>query len=59
MASLSPSPSASIAPTHWRRRWRDPYLWALLIVATVYAIIFTRLAWEYHAGMRTHRSDLG
>lgn len=59
MASLSPSQSASLAPTHWRRRWRDPYLWALLTVATVYAIIFTRLAWEYHAGMRTHRSDLG
>lgn len=59
MASHSPSQPASSAPTHWRRRWRDPYLWLLLVLTALYVIIFTRLAWDLHAGMRTHRSDLG
>jgi len=59
MASHSPSQPVSTAPTHWRRRWRDPYLWLLLALATCYVILFTRLAWDLHAGMRTHRSDLG
>jgi uncharacterized membrane protein len=45
--------------THRRPRWRDPYLWVLLALAAIYVVIFTRLAWDLHAGMRTHRSDLG
>jgi len=28
-------------------------------LAAVYVVVFTRLAWDMHAGMRTHRSDLG
>ncbi|MFO7633075.1 MAG: DUF2079 domain-containing protein [Caldilinea sp.] len=31
----------------------------LLILAAFYVVIFTQAAWEMHAGMRTHRSDLG
>jgi uncharacterized membrane protein len=34
-------------------------LWAALALAVVYVVVFTRLAWDMHAGMRTHRSDLG
>lgn len=59
MSDLS-SPQ-STAPS-WLRRFRpsdDPYLWALLVLAFFYGVVFTRLAWEMHAGMRTHRSDLG
>uniref|UniRef100_A0A7C1FT78 DUF2079 domain-containing protein n=1 Tax=Caldilinea aerophila TaxID=133453 RepID=A0A7C1FT78_9CHLR len=59
MSNLS-SPQ-STAPS-WLRRFRpsrDPYLWALLVLAFLYGVIFTWLAWEMHAGMRTHRSDLG
>jgi uncharacterized membrane protein len=51
--------STHIAKTARWQRWRDPYLWALLALATLYIVVFTRLAWEMHAGMRTHRSDLG
>lgn len=46
----------------WLRHFRfsrDPYLWALLALALLYGVVFTWLAWEMHAGMRTHRSDLG
>lgn len=59
MTSHSPPQSATASPTHWRRRLRDPYLWVLLALAIVYVVIFTRLAWDLHTGMRTHRSDLG
>jgi uncharacterized membrane protein len=52
-ASTPPVAPSAAAP------WRDPYLWALLALALLYAILFTHLAWELHAGMRTHRSDLG
>ena len=52
-ASTPPVAPSAAAP------WRDPYLWALLTLALLYAILFTHLAWELHAGMRTHRSDLG
>lgn len=37
----------------------DPYRLVLLILALVYLIVFTRLAWDAHAGMRTHKADLG
>jgi uncharacterized membrane protein len=37
----------------------DPYRLLLLVLALVYVIIFTRLAWDAHAGMRTHKADLG
>ncbi|HHY56226.1 MAG TPA: DUF2079 domain-containing protein [Chloroflexi bacterium] len=59
MTSHPPPQPAIASPTHWRRRLRDPYLWALLALAAIYVVVFTRLAWELHAGMRTHRSDLG
>jgi uncharacterized membrane protein len=59
MVSHSSSQSNIDPPTHWRRRLRDPYLWALLMLAAIYVVIFTRLAWDLHAAMRTHRSDLG
>ncbi len=52
-------PPITTSSTHRRLRWRDPYLWALLALAAIYVVIFTRLAWNLHAGMRTHRSDLG
>lgn len=42
-----------------RGQGRDPYLWALIALAVLYGVIFTRLAWDLQAGMRTHRSDLG
>ena len=32
----------------------DPYRLVLLVLALMYVIIFTRLAWDAHAGMRTH-----
>lgn len=53
------SPQAATRP--WRRLHlpTDPYLWALMALALLYTVVFTRLAWEMHAGMRTHRSDLG
>ena len=46
---------------HRLRAWlaADLYRLALIILAIFYCAIFTQLAWESHAGMRTHRSDLG
>ena len=43
------------------RNWltADPYRLALIGLALGYCVLFTHLAWEFHAGMRTHRSDLG
>ncbi len=37
----------------------DPYRLVLLALALVYVIAFTRFAWDAHAGMRTHKADLG
>lgn len=37
----------------------DPYRLLLLVAMIAYIIIFTTLAFDLHAGMRTHRSDLG
>ncbi len=37
----------------------DPYRLLLLALALVYAVVFTRLAWDTHEGMRTHKADLG
>ena len=37
----------------------DPYRLALLVLALTYVIVFTRLAWDAHTGMRTHKADLG
>lgn len=37
----------------------DPYRLVLLGLALVYMIIFTQLSWDAHAGMRTHKADLG
>lgn len=59
MTKRSPTQSKAGLPTHWRRRLHDPYLLATLALATLYIVIFTRLAWDMHTGMRTHRSDLG
>ncbi len=46
-------------PTGCRRCWQDPYLWALGAAVALYVLLFTQQAWQLHAGMRTHRSDLG
>lgn len=59
MTKRSPTQSKAGLPTHWRRRLHDPYLLTTLALATLYIVIFTRLAWDMHTGMRTHRSDLG
>lgn len=37
----------------------DGYRLWLLAGMLLYCLIFTGLAWDLHAGMRTHRSDLG
>ena len=37
----------------------DGYRLALLGAITLYVWTFTRLAWQLHAGMRTHKADLG
>src|SRR5829696_4736062 len=37
----------------------DPYRLLLLALALVYVVVFTRLAWDTHEGMRTHKADLG
>lgn len=37
----------------------DPYLWILAVLVTIYVALFTAQAWDLHAAMRTHRSDLG
>lgn len=55
----SPSAPKTIQNIAHQQRWHDPYLWTLLALALLYTVVFTRLAWETHAGMRTHRSDLG
>jgi uncharacterized membrane protein len=41
------------------RRGLDPYRIALLGLIALYVGVFTRLAWNLHAGMRTHKADLG
>lgn len=42
-------------------RWllADRYRLVLLALALIYCVVFTRMAWDFHLGMRTHRSDLG
>ncbi|MEZ4621275.1 MAG: DUF2079 domain-containing protein [Caldilineaceae bacterium] len=37
----------------------DPYRLLLLLAMVTYVIVYTRLAFDLHAAMRTHRSDLG
>lgn len=37
----------------------DPYRLALLALMAIYVAVFTGMAWELHAGMRTHKADLG
>jgi len=37
----------------------DPYLSVLAVLVTLYVALFTAQAWDLHAAMRTHRSDLG
>lgn len=50
---------AAILPRLLRRLTDDPYLVLLLGAMGIYLWIFTSLAFEMHAGMRTHRADLG
>ena len=47
--------SASSPP----QRCPIPMLWFLAGLAVLYVVLFTTQAWDLHAGMRTHRSDLG
>ncbi|MBK8051436.1 MAG: DUF2079 domain-containing protein [Anaerolineales bacterium] len=49
---------------HWMGRTRhallaDPYRLALAVLVLLYLIVFTQLAWNQHAGLRTHKADLG
>ncbi len=37
----------------------DGYRTALILCVLAYVVIFTGLAWDFHAGMRTHKADLG
>lgn len=37
----------------------DIYQWLLLVAMAVYIVVFARLAFDLHAGMRTHKADLG
>lgn len=37
----------------------DGFQWALLLLIFVYIFVFARLAFDLHAGMRTHKADLG
>jgi hypothetical protein len=37
----------------------DRYRLALLGILALYVVVFAGLAFDLHAGMRTHRSDLG
>ncbi len=37
----------------------DPYRLLLIGLALLYVVLFTHLAWELHAAMRTHKADLG
>jgi uncharacterized membrane protein len=37
----------------------DPWLWLLVAAMLGYIMVFTALAWDLHAGMRTHKADLG
>jgi hypothetical protein len=52
--------SASPAPARRLRLPRlDAYQWLLLAAMVVYVVVFARLAFQIHAGMRTHKADLG
>jgi uncharacterized membrane protein len=42
-----------------RRLFDDPYRLVLLACSALYVWIFTGMAWRLHAGMRTHKADLG
>lgn len=37
----------------------DPYRVLLLLAVLLYVVIFSGLAFDLHAGMRTHKADLG
>ena len=43
------------------RTWllSDPYRLTLLLLTLLYVVLFTRMAFDLHAGMRTHKADLG
>jgi uncharacterized membrane protein len=47
------------APRMVDRMLSDPYRLLLLALAIGYVVVFTRMAWDAHEGMRTHRADLG
>ena len=42
-----------------RRTLDDPYRLVLLALSALYVWTFTRMSWRLHAGMRTHKADLG
>lgn len=42
-----------------RALFDDPWRLALITLALLYVVIFTQMAWATHAGMRTHKADLG
>lgn len=52
MTRPNPPPTA-------RRAGLDPYLLLTVAAALLYVWIFAGLAFDFHAGLRTHKSDLG
>ena len=48
------NPSDEVTRRHW-----DPYRLVLLALIAIYVAVFVWLAFDLHAGMRTHKSDLG
>ena len=59
MKQTAARPPTRILARTLDRLFSDPYRLVLLVLALMYVIVFTRLAWDAHAGMRTHKADLG
>ena len=54
-----PSPSHPSVVERPTRRYWDRYRLILVALMLIYVIVFAWLAFDLHAGMRTHKSDLG
>ena len=50
---------ATDSPSTRAARNVDPWFWAVVALALLYAALFTGLAFQAHAAMRTHKADLG
>ncbi|MBP7964209.1 MAG: DUF2079 domain-containing protein [Caldilineaceae bacterium] len=54
-----PTPNQNSQFSILNSHFSDPYRTALLLLVLAFVVIFTGLAWDFHAGMRTHKADLG